>query len=81
MSQQTWLLGSYYYGYMFTNIPGALLAKRFGIRVVFGTTGLISSVLTILTPFAAKLNFGLLLAFRVIIGFMHVSTRSTKSRL
>ncbi|XP_003374292.1 sialin [Trichinella spiralis] len=47
------LLSSFYYGYIFTQIPGGLLASRFGGKWVFGLGTLSASVLTLFTPLAA----------------------------
>lgn len=67
-SIQGHILGSFFYGYMISQIPGGLLAEQFGGKwVLFGFLGL-SSVATLLTPIAARLSFGLLIVLRVLVG-------------
>lgn len=62
------ILGSFFYGYMVSQIPGGLLAEQFGGKwVLFGFLGL-SSFATLLTPLAAQLSFGLLIVLRVLVG-------------
>ena len=41
------LLGSYYYGYVCTQIVGAWLSSKFGFKILLFTTTLVASVLTI----------------------------------
>lgn len=67
-SLQGHILGSFFYGYMVSQIPGGLLAEQFGGKwVLFGFLGL-SSVATLLTPLAARLSFVLLIILRVLVG-------------
>ena len=71
--QQGLVLGCYFYGYIFSNIIGGWLSKRFGFRLILGGSVFMSAVMTILTPIAAKLNFELFVALRVLLGFVAVS--------
>jgi len=62
------ILGAFFYGYMFSQIPGGLLAERFGAKwIIAGFLGL-STVATLLTPLAAHLSFILLIILRVLCG-------------
>jgi len=70
--QQGLLLGCYFYGYIFSNIPGAWLAKRIGIRMVLGISMLASSIITFCSPIAAYTSFELLVALRILLGFLQV---------
>ncbi|KAK3107471.1 hypothetical protein FSP39_015269 [Pinctada imbricata] len=63
------LLGSFFYGYIFTQLPGGFLANRFGGKFLFGGGIFITAVLTLLTPFCAQENISLLIVIRVIEGF------------
>ena len=65
------LLASYYYGYIWTQIPGGWLTNRFGFKRVFGTSMVLASLLTLLTPLAASQGLGLVIACRVLMGFSH----------
>ena len=67
---QGFILGSFFYGYVVTQIPAGYLA---GARLVsskwlFGCGILLTSIFTVLMPLAAKTNYYLLLAIRVLEG-------------
>ena len=66
------ILGSFFYGYICTQIPGGWLAEKFGGKWLFGLGVLGTAVLTLLTPVAAKLSVGTLLAVRVVEGIGEV---------
>ncbi|GBN48339.1 Sialin [Araneus ventricosus] len=63
------VLGSFYYGYVISQIPGGRLAELYSGKWVFGISTLITSVLTLLTPIAARAGVGYLIAVRAIEGF------------
>ncbi|XP_032230700.2 sialin [Nematostella vectensis] len=62
------VLGSFFYGYIVTQLPGGLLAKRFGGRNLFGIGIFCTAVFTLLTPVAAHAHVGALIALRVLEG-------------
>ena len=67
------ILGSYFYGYLVSQILGGLLAENYGGKwVLVGFLGL-SSVATILTPLAAQVHYGFLIFMRVLVGIGSVS--------
>ena len=66
------LLSSFFYGYLGTQVLGGWLAKRFGGKWVLAIGVLVTSILTMLTPIAAKTSFYLLLAVRVFEGLAEV---------
>ena len=49
-------------------IPAGWLADRYGGKRLFGGSILISSVISLLTPVAARAHFGVLLLLRVLVG-------------
>ena len=69
---QGMVLGSIFWGYVLTQIPGGVLAERFGPKIVFlicmGTVGVASMLL----PVAAQVHPYMLMALRVIQGFAQV---------
>ncbi|CAF1238810.1 unnamed protein product [Adineta ricciae] len=65
---QGMVLGSFFYGYVLTQIIGGMLAERFGAKWIFGGSIFIAGILTLLTPMAARINVGLLIAIRLLIG-------------
>jgi ACS family sodium-dependent inorganic phosphate cotransporter-like MFS transporter 5 len=54
------------------NLILGILAERFGAKWIFGGSILIAGILTLLTPFAARLHVGLLIAIRLLIGAFEV---------
>ncbi|XP_050465192.1 putative inorganic phosphate cotransporter [Cataglyphis hispanica] len=64
------ILGSFFWGYICTEIPGGRLAEVIGTRRVFGYSMLVSSFITLLTPLAATFGYAVVAALRVILGFM-----------
>ena len=73
------VLGSFFYGYILTQIPGGLLAQKIGGRWVFGVGIMMTGVLTLLTPLAASVNVWFLVVVRALEGFFEVrETTQTK---
>ncbi|XP_045500352.1 sialin isoform X1 [Colias croceus] len=68
--QKNHLLGSFFWGYVLTEVPGGRLAEVIGARRVFGYSTLLASILTLLSPWAAALGFGWIVALRVLLGFL-----------
>ncbi|KAJ8365834.1 hypothetical protein SKAU_G00146650 [Synaphobranchus kaupii] len=65
---QGWILGSFFYGYILTQIPGGYLARKYGAKWLLGV-GILGTVLfTMVTPLAADLGAGYLIAVRVLEG-------------
>ncbi|XP_064600100.1 sialin-like [Liolophura sinensis] len=68
-NQQGLILGSFFWGYLATQIPGGWLATKFGGKCVFALSMLISGAATLATPIAAQSgHIWLLLVMRIIIG-------------
>lgn len=65
---QGWILGSFFYGYILTQIPGGYLAGRYGPKWLMGLGILGTVIFTLLTPVAADLGAGYLMAVRVLEG-------------
>uniref|UniRef100_A0A673NRB8 Sialin n=1 Tax=Sinocyclocheilus rhinocerous TaxID=307959 RepID=A0A673NRB8_9TELE len=65
---QGWILGSFFYGYILTQIPGGYLARKYGAKWLFGIGILCTVIFTLLTPVAADLGAGYLIAVRVLEG-------------
>lgn len=66
------ILGSFFWGYICTELPGGRLSEIIGTRQVFGYSMLISSFITLFTPLAANLGYTAVAALRVFLGFMLV---------
>ncbi|XP_019743657.1 sialin isoform X1 [Hippocampus comes] len=65
---QGWILGSFFYGYILTQIPGGYLASRLGPKWLLGLGTLGTVMFTLLTPLAADLGASYLIAVRVLEG-------------
>ncbi|OWF45214.1 sialin-like [Mizuhopecten yessoensis] len=65
---QGFILSSFFYGYVVTQIPGGWLAGRFGGKLLFGLSVLIPGILTIITPLVTKLGPAALIVTRVLEG-------------
>ncbi|XP_052389732.1 sialin-like isoform X1 [Carassius gibelio] len=66
---QGMLLGAFFFGYLFTQIPGGYLSGRFGGSLFLGGGVLGTAVLTLLTPLSAQLGAKWLFALRALEGF------------
>ncbi|KFM63424.1 Sialin, partial [Stegodyphus mimosarum] len=62
------ILGSFFYGYLITQIPGGRMAEVFGGKWLFGIGVLSTSVLTLLTPVAARWGVIPLIILRICEG-------------
>ena len=62
------ILSCFYFGYMVTQLLGGYLADRFGGKLVLAVGVLWWSAFTILTPPAAAMGIGMLIATRVLMG-------------
>jgi MFS family permease len=71
--EQGFVLSSFFYGYVITQMPGGWLSARFGAKHVFGTCTLITLIATLFTPIAARAHVGWMIAMRVIMGLAGVS--------
>lgn len=69
---QGWILGSFFYGYILTQIPGGYLSGRFGPKWLLGFGILGTVVFTLLTPVAADLGASYLIAVRALEGIGEV---------
>ncbi len=76
LSTQGYILASLYYGYVLTQIPGGLLAERYGGKRVMGYGILVTSVFTLLTPIAARTHYYALIFVRFVEGTVRVSSTS-----
>lgn len=71
-STQGIILGSFFYGYVLTQVPGGRLAELYGAKLVFGLGVLITGILTAMSPFAARLGTSFFVFIRVLEGLGEV---------
>ncbi|GMT35940.1 hypothetical protein PFISCL1PPCAC_27237, partial [Pristionchus fissidentatus] len=62
------VLGSFFFGYIITQIPGGFLSHRFGGKIVFLVGVFGTTVFTLLTPPFAKLGYVILIIARFVEG-------------
>jgi ACS family sodium-dependent inorganic phosphate cotransporter len=68
MQTQGMVLSSFFVGYLLLQVVGGLLADRFGGKAVLGAGVLLWSLFTMLTPPAASIGLGVLIATRILMG-------------
>jgi ACS family sodium-dependent inorganic phosphate cotransporter-like MFS transporter 5 len=71
-ADQGLILGSFFWGYVISQVPGGLLAERFGGKWPFGIGMLITALFTLLTPWAARQGKEVLILLRIIQGLGEV---------
>ena len=74
--EQELIFAAFYYGYVFTQIPGGWLSDRFGMKWVVGLGYMASSILTLLGPVAAHAGFAWYFMTRMFSGIAEVCTIS-----
>jgi ACS family sodium-dependent inorganic phosphate cotransporter len=62
------VMSSFFIGYLLTQVPGGLLAGRYGGKPVLATGVILWSLFTALTPPAAYAGFAVLIAARIAMG-------------
>ncbi|KAI8478088.1 hypothetical protein Bbelb_441710 [Branchiostoma belcheri] len=62
------VLGSFFYGYIVTQIPGGWLSTKFGGKVLFGGGIAMTALLTLFTPLATKGGAYALMGMRIVEG-------------
>lgn len=68
-STKNLLLSSFFWGYVVAQIPSGLLAKRYGGKITLAVSTLISGILTLLHPIAARAGgWQLFMACRILVG-------------
>lgn len=66
--EQGIILGSFFYGYVLTQIPGGRLAETLGGKLIYGTGVFITAIFTLLTPMAARKSLPALVLVRILEG-------------
>ncbi|XP_054268853.1 sialin-like [Macrosteles quadrilineatus] len=68
--QQNMIIGSFFWGYICTELPGGRLAEMVGARRVFGYSMLAAAIITLITPLATRVGYVVVVISRVLLGFM-----------
>lgn len=82
---QSWLLSSFFIGYIFTQVPAGKLAQRYGGKLILAYTIALCGILNILTPYAARYgDWKAVAALRILEGlcqgFLFPSTHTLLSK-
>ena len=72
---QGMVLGSFFWGYLVSQIPAGLLAVRVGGKWSYGIAMALAGLLTLLTPLVAPYGFEGLMVLRILLGAASVSVR------
>lgn len=64
------ILGSFYYGYAISHMPGGRAAEYIGGKLLVGLGLLLASIFTLLTPICAEISTGMFIALRVAEGLV-----------
>ncbi|XP_034230465.1 putative inorganic phosphate cotransporter [Thrips palmi] len=62
------ILGSFFYGYVLTQVPGGRLAEQYGGKRIFGWGIFFTALFTILSPPAARMGQGYFIFIRILEG-------------
>ncbi len=65
------ILGSYFGGYILTQIPAGYLAGRYGARFIFSGAIFLSSLVTVCMPLAADAHWIVFIILQVLAGLAH----------
>lgn len=66
------MLGSFFYGYITTQVLGGWLAQRYGGKHVYGFGVLMTALLSLFSPLAVNISVWLLVALRIAEGICEV---------
>ncbi|XP_015792496.1 putative inorganic phosphate cotransporter isoform X2 [Tetranychus urticae] len=65
---QSYIVSSFFLGYVITQIPAGRMAERYGSKKILATSIFLASVLTLFCPIAARFHYQAFIACRVLIG-------------
>ncbi|XP_076752859.1 sialin-like [Xylocopa sonorina] len=68
--QQGLALGAYYWLHWLTQLPGGLLARRYGTKLVYGLANFMTAILGFLIPFMTRYHLYALICLRVLQGLV-----------
>lgn len=69
-AQKQLILGSFFWGYVLTELPGGRLAELVGGHRVFGHSMFWASIITLVTPITAHMGWEAMVVLRALLGFM-----------
>ncbi|KAK3527840.1 hypothetical protein QTP86_007725 [Hemibagrus guttatus] len=66
--------GSFFWGYIVTQIPGGYISQRLAANRVFGAAIVLTSTLNMFIPSAARVHYGCVIFVRILQGLVEVSS-------
>ena len=70
---QGYILGSYFWGYIVTQVPGGRIAEMYSAKWVIWACVFLQAILSLLTPPAAYISYVAVIVVRIIEGLGAVS--------
>ena len=70
---QSYIVGSFFMGYVVTQIPAGRMAERFGSKRLLSASILLASIFTLLCPIAARFHYLAFIGCRILIGLSEVN--------
>ena len=67
---QAMVLGSFFWLHWTTQLPGGVLAAKYGTKFVFGFSNFLASVICIVMPLICYLDYRWMIFLRLLQGFM-----------
>jgi ACS family sodium-dependent inorganic phosphate cotransporter-like MFS transporter 5 len=71
--QQGLALGAYYWLHWMSQLPGGLLARKYGTKLIFGLGNVLVAFIGFLIPFATHYSLNALIFLRIFQGLIAVS--------
>lgn len=78
--EQGLAIGAYYWIHWLSEIPGGILARKYGTKLVFGMGNLLAALLGLLLPIAMAFNLSSLIVIRALQGLVAVSHLSLNKK-
>jgi MFS family permease len=75
------ILGAFYWLHWVSQVPGGILARKYGTKLIFGVANLIGCWLCFLMPMASYFDYKILIFLRVIQGLITVRVQKTVYKL
>ena len=75
---QGFILGSFFWGYLVTQLPGGYLADRVGGKKVYAVSMAVATAATLLVPLGARTSAYCLVFLRIITGLGEVEKMTVK---
>ncbi|XP_069705476.1 sialin-like [Periplaneta americana] len=68
--QQGLVLGAFFWLFWLTQVPGGMLAQRYGTKLIFGLSNAVPCVMACLIPLCARIDYRVLVFLRVLQGLI-----------